>query len=116
MVVSSNSWLLDMAMEIDISSNALNKNTQFNTRNTPHNKVCQTSFLFHFSVLCPPVKYHSPPKNKVAKIHRTKTSSRAGIPLLVEKKPTEPKGCSYCNCRGICKQYAGFVKQGLIKE
>ena len=35
---------------------------------------------------------------------------------IIKKKPTEPKGCSYCNCRGICKQYAGFVKQGLIKE
>ena len=34
---------------------------------------------------------------------------------IVKKKPTEPKGCSYCSCRGICKQYDNFVKQGLIK-
>lgn len=35
---------------------------------------------------------------------------------FIKKKATEPKGCSYCNCRGICKQYAAFVAQGLIKE
>lgn len=35
---------------------------------------------------------------------------------FIKKKPTEPKGCNYCNCRGICKQYAAFVAQGLIKE
>ena len=35
---------------------------------------------------------------------------------FIKKKPTEPKGCSYCNCRGICKQYETFKAQGLIKE
>lgn len=34
---------------------------------------------------------------------------------LVKKKSQEPKGCNYCSCRGICKQYAKFVNQGIIK-
>jgi hypothetical protein len=34
---------------------------------------------------------------------------------FIKKKATEPKGCNYCSCRGICKQYDNFVKQGLIK-
>lgn len=35
---------------------------------------------------------------------------------IVKKKPTEPKGCSYCSCRGVCNQYAMYKAQGLIKE
>lgn len=34
---------------------------------------------------------------------------------IVKKKPTEPKGCSYCNSRCICKQYQKFIEQGLIQ-
>ena len=35
---------------------------------------------------------------------------------IIKKKPIEPKGCSYCNCRSVCKQYARFLESGLIKE
>lgn len=35
---------------------------------------------------------------------------------LVKKKQSEPKGCAYCSCRSVCKQYAKFVTMGLIKE
>ena len=35
---------------------------------------------------------------------------------IVKKKAGEPKGCDWCNCRGICRQYANFLKIGLIKE
>lgn len=34
---------------------------------------------------------------------------------VIKKKATEPKGCSYCPYRGICKQYAKFQQMGLIK-
>ena len=35
---------------------------------------------------------------------------------VVKKKTSEPKGCSYCSCRNVCKQYKRFVSEGLIKE
>ena len=35
---------------------------------------------------------------------------------VVKKKASEPKGCSYCSCRSVCKQYKRFVSEGLIKE
>lgn len=35
---------------------------------------------------------------------------------LVKKKEQTPVGCSYCNCRNVCKQYASYVAKGLIKE
>jgi len=68
-------------MEIDISSNALNKKTQFKTRKTPQISVWEISFFSQSSVLCPPTSSHKPPRKKVAQIHLTKTSSIAGIPV-----------------------------------
>lgn len=80
-----------MAIEIDMTSKALNKNTQLSTRKTPHNSVFNTSFLFQTSDLCPPVMNHKPPKKTVAQIQRTNTSSTAGRPVCVVKKPIDPK-------------------------
>lgn len=33
---------------------------------------------------------------------------------IIKKKEQTPKGCEYCGCRGICKQYATFKQKGLI--
>ena len=82
---------MEMAIEIDMTSNALNKNTQLSTRKTPQRMVLNTSFLFHTSDLCPPVMNHKPPKKSVAQIQRTNTSSTAGRPVFVVKKPIDPK-------------------------
>jgi hypothetical protein len=35
---------------------------------------------------------------------------------LVKKKIQEPKGCYWCNCRGICTQYKRFKELGVVKE
>ena len=35
---------------------------------------------------------------------------------FIKKKDVTPIGCGYCNCRGVCKQYAQYVASGLIKE
>ena len=82
---------MDIAIDIDISSNALNKNTQFNTIKIPQMSVLPTSFLSHFSVLCPPVISHMLPKKSVAQMHLMNTSSTAGIPVCIVKNPMEPK-------------------------
>lgn len=34
----------------------------------------------------------------------------------IAKKPAEPKGCNWCNCRGICSQYSKFIENGAIKD
>lgn len=35
---------------------------------------------------------------------------------LVKKKMQEPKGCYWCNCRGVCTQYKRFKELGVVKE
>ena len=80
-----------MAIEMDMTSNALNKNTQLSTRKTPQRIVLKISFLFQTSDLCPPVMNHRPAKKSVAQIQRTKTSSTAGSPVCVVKNPIDPK-------------------------
>jgi hypothetical protein len=74
-----------------MSSNALNKNTQLKTRNTPQANICMVSFLFHFSLLYCPVTNQHNAKNKVAQIQRTNTNSKDGKPVCTEKNPIDPK-------------------------
>lgn len=35
---------------------------------------------------------------------------------IIKKKELEPKGCSYCNCRSVCKQYQSYIDRGIIKN
>ena len=35
---------------------------------------------------------------------------------FIKKKVQEPKGCYWCNCRGICDQYKRFKELGVVKE
>ncbi len=74
-------WYTETAIVIDITSNALNKNTQLKTRNTPHANICITSFLFHFSLLYCPVTSQHNAKNIVAQMQRTNTNSKDGKPV-----------------------------------
>ena len=76
---------------MDISSNALNKNTQFNTRNTPQTIVDRTFFFVNVSFLCCPINHQIEARIIVAQIHLIKTSSKAGIPVCIVKNPIDPK-------------------------
>ena len=79
-----------IATEIDISSKALNKNTQFNTRNMPQMIVERTFFIVNVSFLCCPITNQIEASIIVAQIHLIKTSSKAGIPVCMVKNPIDP--------------------------
>ena len=77
-------------MDMDNSSKALNKNTQFNTRNRPQTIEERTFFIVNVSFLCCPTNHQIETSIMVAQIHRIKTSSNAGIPVCIVKNPIDP--------------------------
>ena len=50
-----------------------------------------TFFFVKFSFLCWPINHQIEASITVAQMHRTKTSSNAGIPVCIVKNPIEPK-------------------------
>ena len=79
-----------IAIDIDITSKALNKKIQFKTRNTPQNIVEVTFLLVNVSFLCWPINHQIEVSINEAQMHRINTSSNAGIPVCIVKNPIDP--------------------------
>ena len=53
-------------------------------------------------------------KNFTSQAEAYKYLTMKGGKGIIKKKEQTPKGCEYCSCRGICKQYKSFEDRGLV--